>query len=1487
MGVSKTDSLLSKSDVLQRAVGKCPEITVSIEGTPCLCLLDTGSEVSTVTESFFRDLLQGKPQLHDVTKWMRVTGANHLEIPCIGYMEINVEAYGKAIEKVGFLVVKDPIDKISVARKSRVPGLLGSNFFALFKEQVGPEKKLSSDQNQEWRQILTLYEMSISDTNDDKRVSFVTVSGKTSVKIPAGSVAVVVGKVDQKRIGKGQIAIQALRGDQGSLPRNIMVVDTFADIADGKVPVRVANLGLEDAWLPSKMRIGVAQAVDVVRDCTSDSKFNVDFGQSEICVSVEKMEVHVKDDAISGDKKLSDLPFKVNMGDSGLSEEEVSKVANLLHRYQDCFCVDDDDLGYTETIKHKINLLHEQPVKLPHRRIPPHQMGEVREHIEKLLRQNVIRKSTSPYAAPVVLVRKKDNSLRLCVDYRQLNACTIKDAYPLPRIEEALEAISRSKYFSTIDLAQGYYQVAIDPNDIHKTAFRVGTGGLYEYLRMPFGLCNSPSTFQRLMEACLGEVNFDLLLIYLDDILVFATTFEEHMKRLEFVFGRLREHGLKMKPSKCFLFMAEAKFLGHVISEHGISTDPEKTSVIKNWQTPKTEKELRQFLGLASYYRRFVKGFSQIAAPLHNLLTKTDRRRSGRKPITEAVLNAKFGERWSEECSQAFERLKSCLQSPPVLGFPDFQRPFVLETDASFRGLGAVLSQDQPSGRVVIAYASRSLRPAERNMENYSSMKLELLALKWAITEKFRDYLLGGSFVVFTDNNPLSYIQSAKLGATEMRWVAQLAQFNFQIFFRSGKCNTNADVLSRLGISTDSVQAILDRLTCSSMLSSCLPGTPEEVCSVTVNSSEVSSSLTFPEYSTMELGLKQKNDKILARVCHWQESGAKPTARQISMEPPMVRKLLKKWDRLKQIEGVLYYVTKDPEVENTLLFVPPECMKPSILEAVHDRSGHQGSERTLALLRKRCYWVGMEEEAKQWVSSCERCLIAKAPTPTIKPPIKNLLAQRPLEIVAMDYTQLEKSTDGRENVLVLTDVFTKFTVAIPTRDQKAVTVAKALVKEWFCKFGLPTRLHSDQGRNFESSVIKELCNIYGIQKSRTTPYHPQGNGQVERFNRTMHNLLRTLPSEQKKHWPNHLSELVFIYNITPHSSTGLSPYFLMYGRSPTLPLDHLLGQCAKEPAGAEDWVELHRRRLEDAFVYAREALKKNADRRRIHYNEATKQAPIPIGGMVLLKAHPLGRHKIQDIWSPVTYKVVDRLQDNVYVIQLVDGFGELKTVTRTELLDLHKMHESDRESSAGMGQNRGEIGRQVAPVEDALLHSGESSSDVVSDQDSDSGAGWIAREESLPEKASMPSTASLGSGPGKVGEVKSHSEKGKQGGKIVLPNLSSSDSESNTDDRKPVKRTTKAKGKTTSLELRAGSSSEAQSGVRRSRRTTKGKHSNPHRMPKSAVPAQAQSEQISAFNGNSGRNFEEFGKAVAMLGESLSQALRAGWSDFGNVADRP
>ena len=434
--------------------------------------------------------------------------------------------------------------------------------------------------------------------------------------------------------------------------------------------------------------------------------------------------------------------------------------------------------------------------------------------------------------------------------------------------------------------------------------------------------------------------------------------------------------------------------------------------------------------------------------------------------------------KWTKECTHAFEKLKACLTSAPVLGFPDFRNPFILETDASFSGLGAVLSQDQPQGRVVIAYASRSLRPTERNMQNYSSMKLEMLALKWAVTEKFRDYLLGGSFVVFTDNNPLSYLQTAKLGATEMRWVAQLAQFNFKITYRSGKSNTNADVLSRLGMTESHTADIFQQLTKSSSLLEEKGMMNEQIHLLELNSMSISSSVTFPEYSKAELNAKQMNDEVLSRVWHWRNSSqTKPTEKQIGKEPISVRRLLRKWDKLQEVDGVLYYISKDQEIDNNLLFLTPECMKASVLQSLHDQSGHQGRERTLALLKKRCFWIGMNDDVRQWVESCERCTLSKAPLPVVRPPITNLLADRPLDIVAIDFTILEKSSDGRENVLVMSDVFTKFTVAVPTKDQKAVTVAKILVKEWFFKFGIPNRIHSDQGRILRA-LSSRNCVVY-------------------------------------------------------------------------------------------------------------------------------------------------------------------------------------------------------------------------------------------------------------------------------------------------------------------------------------------------------------------------------------------------------------------------
>ena len=331
-------------------------------------------------------------------------------------------------------------------------------------------------------------------------------------------------------------------------------------------------------------------------------------------------------------------------------------------------------------------------------------------------------------------------------------------------------------------MASGYHQVRVHERDREKTAF-ITPLGLYEYIRMPFGLCGAPATFQRLMQRCLGDLAFQMVLVYLDDILIYSHTFDQH---LDLVFSRLKSHNLKLKPSKCHLFRSRVFYLGHVLSADGISTDDSKIKAVREWPLPKSVKQLRSFLGFASYYRRYVPAFAKIARELHSLVGECQGK------------SAKyFQSRWNVKCQAAFDYLKEKFVTTPILGYADFTKSFIVEVDTSLDGLGAVLSQDQDGKRHVIAYASRTLRPNERNMREYSSMKLELLALKWAVCEKFKDYLYGSIFEVWTDNNALSHLQTAKLGATEQRWVANLSLFDFTILYRSRRENRNADALSR------------------------------------------------------------------------------------------------------------------------------------------------------------------------------------------------------------------------------------------------------------------------------------------------------------------------------------------------------------------------------------------------------------------------------------------------------------------------------------------------------------------------------------------------------------------------------------------------------------------------------------------------------------------------------------------------------------------
>ena len=1497
-GVTSCPDLQSKTqfDIYKNAVAKCPHTNVIVGDTvEICCMLDTGSQISTITQSCYEDLLESTPPIVDTNSWMKVTAANDLGLPYLGYVELDIKIGSIQLPAMGFLVVKDSLDVKTYDRKQEIPGLIGANILnrvaEFYQGKFGEDYLARLPKDDLSKTLIALELAAKSQSVSAEKTSMVRVAGSRIVPLPAWSFSTVWCTTGQP--SNTEIHIQGVQPGTSQLPKHVIVMDTVAIVRGNQVPVRVVNMSQEDIWLSPKLRLGVSYSADIVEN----DDFSVDVKVNEILVTRTN---EVKSETQPHVVKGKDL----NIGDSDLTLDQRKAFVELIEKYSDVFCWDEDDLGYTDTVKHTINLKDDVPVKLPHRRVPPHLMKEVKEHIQKMLRQKVIQPSSSAYASQVVVCKKKDGGIRLTTDYRELNKKTVPDAYPLPRIDEALDCLKGSKYYCTLDLAQGYYQVGIEEKDMYKTAFRVGSGGLYEYRRMAMGLSNSPATFMRLMDAVFGDKQYEALIIFLDDILLWGKTFEAVLQKLEMVFQRLRKHGLKLKPKKCHFFERMIKFLGHVVSEEGVTTDPDKTAAIVNYPQPESDDELNSFLGLTGYYRRFVKDYSKIAAPLHSIAVKKKKRQRGRKVSADEKAN--FKARWTEECTKAFKLLKEKMTNPPVLGYPDFSQPFIVETDASFDGLGAILSQVQDGKARVISYASRGLRQTERNMDNYSSMKLEMLALKWAVTEKFRDYLYGGKFTVLTDNNPLSYIKKAKLGATEMRWVAQLAQFDFDIQYRSGRSNVAADSLSRMrrvGITEDPEDFYYEAGLQSTSLRILAnhKNVPRPQPQILLQAMEVTASPMLPQYTHQELIDMQEKDPVIGKFKEWWKIGHKPTARQISREPKNVRKLLNNWKRIKEKDDLLYRYVEDTKEGKKRQMLMPHGMQQMMLEAIHDAAGHQAKERTYSLLSSRAYWPGMRAAVDKHVNSCERCMIAKAPQPKVRPPITSIIATRPLELLFLDFSLLEKSSDGKENVLVMTDAYTKFAQAVPTKDQKASTVAKVLVKEWFQKYGVVQRLHSDQGRNFESEVVKELCKIYGIKKSRTTSYYPPGNAQCERYNRTMHSLLVTLPEDKKKKWPEFLPELVFMYNATPHSSTGLSPYYLLFGRDPQLPVDVVLGGkgvTEENERPVDQWLEEHQQNLAEASDLAGYNLHKEALSRQKTYNRKAKEAPLPLGARVLVRNRVPGRNKIQDHWQSTPYKVVAKLKDNVYTVQSADGTGPTRNLNRVNLLDTRELVP---EPEVELASDEDPATTATDPVPTAV-DSEDNTEDSVSLL-----VGTIVRGSEFGEdKVIREDTEEVDERPESVveNEVVQAVDvaTGEDGGEIeeddsnisAEGNISVDNSQQPTPD--PILGDDTASAVSNNVPMAPEATREeplqpvhqstvqpvaAQPPLRRSARATAGQHTNPHNLPTSAVRSDMSVTPISPQPDLVATMMKDYQSSMLSLGQMMTSTFQQSLPNFG------
>lgn len=484
-----------------------------------------------------------------------------------------------------------------------------------------------------------------------------------------------------------------------------------------------------------------------------------------------------------------DLVDQINVDRTQFTEGELETIDSLLSEYRDLLAVNPSAPGTTHWVTHSINTGNSRPInQAPHRTSAKEKLY-VEEKVGEMKDDGIIRLSKSPWSAPVILVKKKDGSIRFCIDYRKLNEVTERDVYPLPRIDDCLSMLQGNVYFSSLDLSAYYWQIPMEEADKPKTAF-ITPGGLYEFNVMPFGLTNAPATSQRLMDAVFAGLKWRNLLVYLDDIIIFSRSFEAHVADLREAFGRLRSANLKLKATKCFLFKKEINYLGHLVTREGVKPDPAKARALKTMRIPTNKSELRSFLGLAGYYRKFVYNFATVAYPLYNLTRE----------------QVKFV--WQEEQQNAFDKIVLALTSTPLLIHPDFSKPFIVQTDACDNGIGAVLTQVLDGQERVVMYISRTLQPAE---QKWCVREKEALAIIFAC-ESFRPYLIGTKFTIQTDHQSLQWLMKAQAPARLVRWALKLIDFDFVIQYRKGASNSNADCLSRLVGTTDQIMLISSTL---------------------------------------------------------------------------------------------------------------------------------------------------------------------------------------------------------------------------------------------------------------------------------------------------------------------------------------------------------------------------------------------------------------------------------------------------------------------------------------------------------------------------------------------------------------------------------------------------------------------------------------------------------------------------------------------------
>ena len=802
----------------------------------------------------------------------------------------------------------------------------------------------------------------------------------------------------------------------------------------------------------------------------------------------------------------------------------------------------------------------------------------LRKTLTEHLNKGFIRASSSPAGAPVLFVKKPGGGLRFCVDYRALNDLTKKDRYPLPLIKETLRKVSKAQWFTKLDIIAAFNRIRIKEGQEWMTAFRTRLG-LFEWLVMPFGMANAPSTFQRYVNHVLQEYLDDFVSAYVDDILIYTDgTLSEHKEHVRLVLAKLRDAGLQVDIEKCAFYVKSTTYLGFVITAgRGISMDQKKISTIQEWAPPSSAKGVRSFLGFANFYHDFIAGFSTIAAPLHKLLTK-------------AMLSQPFV--LTPEAQSAFQTLKARFISAPSLAFHDFDKETKVQCDASGWNTGAVLLQraNEHDAWKPVAFTSQRMNSHE---VNYAIHDKEMLAVVHALKE-WRELLRAGPFTIETDHKNLEYFKTKRsLNERQTRWAQLLSEFNFTLVYRPGKENVLADALSRR---EQDLPKGADDSRLSERKATLIP--PEKIA---VEASAVT--LEPPSELVSQWQSAKEQDSLFQDLVRAVRAGD----RQLPVEHRHLK--------ISMNDLTLVETPQDSLQWRARLWVPDnEPLRTGLLQLLHDAplQGHPGKNALYAMTSRKYFWPGLSRDVARFVRNCRLCSRANVWRELRAGMLQPMpIAETPWSEIAMDYiTTLPTTRSLNRHLLVIVDRLTKQAILAPVPDVSGATLARALLRYVVAYHGLPAAITSDRGDQFVKGVWGEVCNILGIKKRLSSGYHPQTDGSTERMNAEVERYWRLYCNEHQDNW-DELAPIAQLALANRESTAlGMSPFFMTHGRqpldiadvvTPDIPTDRKLSP--KEAAAA------FVKRMQEAWSFAQASIANAQQQQERNYNQ--RHAPSP------------------------------------------------------------------------------------------------------------------------------------------------------------------------------------------------------------------------------------------------------------------------------------